>query len=749
MNGNRTIRFLMVSIEFILSLGKLCFTPDPRLLPLPKSNFSKLEMRDKTRLQEAIRTVVCVMAIFVVGISAYSNSMRSPFLFDDIGRIVEEPSIRTLWPPSVSMQASNRPFAQYTFAINYAIHALDVWGYHAGNLGIHLASALFLFGFAVLTLKRCEPRYQKHRTLFSLSIALIWVAHPLNTQAVTYIIQRLESLMGLAFLATLFCFAVSQTAKVHWPWLLLSILACAFGMGCKEVMVSAPLVILWYDRAFVAGSWSEIFSKRSYFYLLMAATWGVLAWCMLHYQQDYASGTLWVVSGLTSWTYLLSQSTVLLHYLSLAIWPVGQCVYPAWPISHSIQEVYPQFFCMSVLFGATLWATLRRPKWGFLGGCFFLILAPTSSVIPIKDLAFEHRMYLPLAACVAIVAMGSYELLLRLGARESVASRWHLGASLAITFVFGLVTFERNKVYESEISVWKDTLVKSPRNVTVWVGLAGLFAKEKRFDEAKAHFTRAIEIAPDDAIANANFAGMLIELKEYDRAGQLLERAFQSDPNCMDAIVNMAHLQMRLGDFAEAAKYYSVAAKGRPRDEALQSCLVTSLIGFGNSTEAERISLGNLGMHPFSARANVDYASALIAGGNSAQAVQYCEKAISIDDNLAAAHATLAMLESTPDKAIMRMKKAIELEPASCEYNRWIADQLLSIDPLDAVRHLEIALQSEPNNIELLLKLGSAWDAGGRPEKGLPYLEKVTRLLPDWSEAREILEQLRRAIKNP
>jgi tetratricopeptide (TPR) repeat protein len=281
------------------------------------------------------------------------------------------------------------------------------------------------------------------------------------------------------------------------------------------------------------------------------------------------------------------------------------------------------------------------------------------------------------------------------------------------------------------------------------VGLGGLLAKEKRYAEACEHFEHALEIAPNAPSANANYAGLLIEMKNYELAGQHLERAFQNNPNDLDAIVNMAHLQTRLENFAEAVKYYQAAVLGIPNDEELQSSLIASLIRSGSLSHAVTSSHDHLDRRPNSAKANVDYASALIASGRNAEAVAFCERAIALDDQLSTAHATLATLETVPDKAIERMKRAVSLEPMSFDYNRALGDMLMGTRPLDAVGHFEIALQTEPDCVEVLLRIGGAWDACGYPEKGIPYLERVTQLLPDWVEARQSLEALRKRFERP
>ena len=706
-------------------------------------------MSERFTIRKAVLKFLCIAIITAAGIAAYSNTMQVPFLFDDVVRIQDEPSIRTLWPPSVAMSNSNRPFAQYSFAINYAVHEYAVWGYHAVNLGIHVVAAWFLFGFTKRTLNRCGSAYSDIAGLLAFSVAFVWVVHPLNTQAVTYIIQRLESLMGLAYIATLYFFARSQDSSRSWPWLLCSAVACSVGMGCKEVMVSAPLIVLWYDRAFISKSWREIIARRSRFYLLLASSWGVLAWSMLHYRLDYTNGSLLQVEGLTPWTYLLSQSTVLVHYLWLSFWPMGQCVYPAWPISRSILDVWPQLIVVGAMLIATLWAIVRQPRWGFLGGCFFLVLAPTSSVIPIQDLAFEHRMYLPLAALVAFVLLAFHVGMLKMGMSRSLSIRMHLGFVIAIGIALGVTSFERNKVYVSEISVWKDTLVKSPGNIKVWVGLGGVFAKEKRYEEAREHFVRALEIAPNDSKANANFAGMLIELREYNFAGQHLERAFQSNAMDLDAITNMGHLQARLENFGEAARYYERAVEGFPKEEELQSCLIASYIRSGNITEAERCSLSNLDRQPNSAKANIDYASTLIAIERKEQAIAFCERAIVLDAGLSTAYATLSVIVADPDKAIELMARAIAIEPKSFDFNRTMGDMLLETKPMDSVKYYAMAIQADPDSVEVLLKIGAAWDACGNPEKGIPYLERVTQLLPDWVEARDSLKTLRQSVGKP
>lgn len=319
-----------------------------------------------------------------------------------------------------------------------------------------------------------------------------------------------------------------------------------------------------------------------------------------------------------------------------------------------------------------------------------------------------------------------------------------------VAIALGVTAYERNKVKVSEGDALADMQDKAAsRDPSAWLEIAGKLIKEKKYAEARIPFERALEIAPHDADANAGYAGVLIEVGEYELGSKHLERAIQSDANHLDAMTKMGHLQSNLGNFKGAAKCFEAAVLSSPNDEDLQSCLIASHIRGGNLSDAERFSHANLEIRPNSAKANVDYASVLVAMAENAKAIEYCEKAIALDDGLSTAHATLATLEPDPEKARRHLLRAIELEPLSFAYNQTLGDMLMEIAPKEAIEKYETALKSAPDSVEVLLKIGAAWDACGQPAKGIPYLERVTKLLPDWDEARQSLELLRRANSSP
>jgi hypothetical protein len=289
-----------------------------------------------------------------------------------------------------------------------------VWGYHLSNLTIHILAALVLFGVVRQTLvsERLREQFGRAATGLSLTVALIWTVHPLQTESVTYIIQRTESLMGLFLLLTLYCAIRSFDSPRPRRWQVAAVLACALGMGSKEVMIGAPILVLLYDWIFVGSSFREIWRRRWALYAGLAATWVLLALLVATGQARQA-----VISAsfaqLGSSAYAKTQCGVILYYLRLSLWPHPLVVdYNDWPIAKTAMDFVPWAVVLGAMLCATLVALWRRSWLGFPGAWFLIILAPSSSLIPIiSEPAAERRMYLPLAAVVVLITVIGYKFL--------------------------------------------------------------------------------------------------------------------------------------------------------------------------------------------------------------------------------------------------------------------------------------------------------------------------------------------------
>lgn len=425
---------------------------------------------------------------------AYSNCYHGVFLLDDSRSIHDNPHIRTLWPLSEPLFGGinvARPLVSLSLAINYAIGGVNEIGYHAFNVGVHLLAALALFGVARRTLLRTP--FSEHAASLAGGIAVLWSLHPLQTQSVTYIIQRSEAMMGMFLLLSLYCFirGTDEAARNPRLWRAACVLACACGMACKQSMFAAPFLILLYDRTFVGGTFGAALRKRWLTHAALMATWGVLIFTIVKTPTLLGAG--FGQSGITPMQYALSQCGVLLHYLFLSFWPGPLCLDYWWPVAKTAGEVIPGAIVILTLLALTGWALVRRPPWGFVGAWFFLILAPSSSVMPIVDLAFEQRMYLSLASIACVVTVVLFRLCQRISERPLVR---FAAAVFVLAAALGVRTFVRNIDYASQLSMWGDVVAKRPNSPRGHNNYGLALFHDQQFDAAELHYRRALELEP-------------------------------------------------------------------------------------------------------------------------------------------------------------------------------------------------------------------------------------------------------------
>ncbi len=480
-----------------------------------------------------------IAGLLIAGLIAYANSFTGVMLFDDESSIVKAQNIRQLWPLTAHL-AQPRPVLVLTFAINYAVGGLDVLGYHVVNLAIHLLAGLALFGVIrrTLTLPRFQGAYERDASLLAFVVSLLWLIHPLQTGSVTYIVQRAESLMGLLYLTALYAVIRGAQAARGWPWYIGSILAFSVGIATKEVIVTAPIVFLLYDRVFLSTSWREVLRKRWAFYTLPylpGVVWLFLR--LLPVLTPSATDAVMPASaglnveGLTPWLYARTQPEIILHYLRLVFWPHPLILNYEWPVDHDSGGIFLSFLSIAVLIGISVWALKAYPSIGFLGLTFFILLAPTSSLIPIRDLAFEHRMYLPLACVLTLVIFGV----------RRVANRWRTprfflpGLLICVVLASVVGTLARNRDYQSPYTMWTSILDHYPRNYRSLANLGTASYREQKFEQALAYYTRAIEIKDDDSIVLYNLGMALQKSGKQKEAETIYRHAIDGNPPGLQA----------------------------------------------------------------------------------------------------------------------------------------------------------------------------------------------------------------------
>lgn len=456
------------------------------------------------------------LIIPLAGLIAYHNSFSGPFIFDDRVSILENPNICR--PASLGMALSappeihplvHRPLVALSLAINYQLSRFDVWSYHAFNLGIHLLAALILFGLLRRTL--LSPRLKNHfgSAAYPLAwiVALAWVVHPLNTQAVNCIIRRSELLMALFYLGVLYSVNRSATTTHRGFWQVSAVVSCFLGMASKEIMVTAPVMALLYERVFLAQSFKEILSRHWKLYAGLFAAWIFLG-IMLITGPSFAEAGFHFPQ-LTFRTNLETQTAVLCHYFRLAFWPHPLVLDYDWAIARSLAEVLPQAFCMGGLLLASLLSFFYRPEFGFLGLGFFLLLAPTSLLPILTEIAAEHRVYLPLAGILAGAVVAGYGFF-----RGRIRTRFQILLVVGIVIALTGLTLQRNEDYRSGVSIWQDTASKRPRNFNAHYNLGVELLREERFQEAQQSFRQAIGLRPSDFKAHYNYEFAMKKLGE-------------------------------------------------------------------------------------------------------------------------------------------------------------------------------------------------------------------------------------------
>lgn len=526
-------------------------------------------------LPPAALGVLLVAAVFL----AYANVLTAPFLFDDLSAVVTNPTIRrfgtALAPPADGTSVTGRPLVNLSFALNHAVSGLQPWSYHALNIAIHASAALALFGLARRTLARHSDAGEA--AALAVVLALLWALHPLQTESVSLVSQRTESLCGLFYLLALYAFARAMESATPRRWLAGSVAACFAGMASKEVAVTAPLLVLLYDRTFSSGSVSAAWQLRRGYYVALACAWLLLAWLVLG-----SGGTRGDAAGLglgvSSWEYLLKQCEAVVLYLRLSVWPHPLIVDYGGAVVTSWTDVWWQGLVVLSLLAATAWALVRRPMAGFLGAWFFVILAPSSSFVPlVSQTVAEHRMYLPLAALLAL-------------SLQAVAARGGTRLTLGIGLVLGLaaggLTFARNRVFHDELSLWTDTVAKAPANMRAHNNLGIALDEAGRAEEAAVHFQAAVRLAPHDADAQLNLCSVLVRLGRAAEALPHGEKAVALRPGSAGAQLNLAAALAALDRPAGAAVHYEEALRLDPQAVDVARPLAAAHRELGNRAAA-------------------------------------------------------------------------------------------------------------------------------------------------------------------
>jgi len=603
------------------------------------------------------------LVVIVAGVVAYANCFSGPFIFDDMVGIVNNPAIGSL---DRCMLRSTRPLVDLTLHFNYVLGGFNPAEYRLLNVAVHILAGLFLAGLVSRTVRlpMFGGKWNDNAVIMGSVAGAVWVAHPLQTESVTYVIQRSESMAGMFTLLSLYCFVRSMESAMATRWKIMSVASCVLAMLSKPVAVVTPALILMFDAFFAAGSIATAIEERRGYYCARAATWLVPV-LILARAASFVTSAGPGMNIAPPWMYLLAQTQVILHYIRLAYWPNDLCIDYVWLPPESPPDLAPYALAVAIGTLVIVWFALRKHPLAFAGTWFLLTLAPTSSVFPIADFAAEHRMYLPLAGIVVFTVFAVFYLLKRLIANDRAFAACAGCVAVVLIIALGARTAVRNADYASAISMMRSVVEKRPGNFRAHLSYVGELLHAERYDEAataaRAMLARINEqinsgkvrytVGPASSVyylpvVHNHLGRALLGLSRPDEAQKQFEEAIRLDPGEKTYRYNMA-LSLLVLD---------------KNDEALMH-LNAALLSDKNYSMAHELS-GNI----------------LERQAKYVEAIQHYKQALESPHPRLTARCSMAWLLATcPDDSIRDGQKALELASSINEETKYASFRALDI----------------------------------------------------------------------
>ena len=717
---------------------------------------------------------------------AFGPASRAPFDFDDIGSIVENALIRhlgsfpgALRTPPGGTAVSGRPLANLSFTANYAVerwHSVaaaaapsDSTGYHVVNIALHVIVALLLFGVIRRTVRLQQfGDWSAAADRIAGVASAIWLVHPIQTEAIDYVSQRTEVLASLFVVATLYAairaFADSDSGRTAWS--IAAIVSSAAGMASKEVAIVAPLLVILYDRAFVFEDWRAPLQDRPRRALYLGLV-AMMAISIRLVAAGARGGTAGIDAGVPWYTYLYTQGWAIWHYLRLLAWPTGLAFdYGRTPI-HDPRGAFGLvgLACLAV---ATI-AAWRRPAWrwlGFLGAWFFVLLAPSSSIVPIRtEIAAERRVYLASIAVIVLVVVAIEYAVERWNggmverrrndatgtqaARRPHAGSWTLAVGFAIAAVLTLVSAGRSALYANLVDRWSNAVVVTPTNGRAYDNLASALLRENppRVATADSVLHRAMLVDSTFAPAWVRASTIALAERRLGDARSLLERALVVHPGDAAATGEMGKVLLAQQKPDSALPYLTRFADVEPTADALTNVGVAYLM-LHRLPAAVPVLQRAAALDPTRVDARRDLASALIEQDRGAEALPYIEQAARFDSTsgVTLALLSLAYAQANQADAAARAAASAMVNAANNPVVFVFAGRALSTIGRfgDASNAFVRAINLDRSNPEALTRLAMAQAALGKPAVARHLLGEVLDVLPNYPLAVRALESSQR-----
>jgi len=714
-----------------------------------------------------VRSLAVLLLLSLLATLIYSNTFSIPFQFDDADNIVENPQVKDL--ANFFDLSGSRYVGFVSFALNYSVGGLQVFGYHLVNLFIHIANSFLVYSL-VLLLFKAESHHSPLTTQdlqlttapwIALATALLFVAHPIQTQAVTYIVQRFASLVTLFYLFTVVCYLkwrlASSEARSRFLWYGGAVLSTILAMKTKENSFTLPFMILLMEavffRPFTKKRWVALIPFLLTLPIIPLSHPGAIG----EGEAGFAQGT----AEISRSDYLFTQFRVIVTYIRLLFLPIQQNLDYDYPISHSILEpvVLLSFLFLLSLFALSLFlifdsrltthnSQLRPMAFGVLW--FFLTLSIESSIIPIQDVIFEHRLYLPSVGFFMALSVG-----LMMGRqwlqRQGIPAAWGVIGLGAAVLVLSATTYQRNLVWHDAMTLWQDVVHKAPQKPRGHNNLGLAYQDKGMLEAAIQEFQIALRLRPNYVMARNNLGSAYVVQGRLEEATQEFQIALRLRPNFAEGHYNLGSASMTQGRLEEAIQEFQNALRLRPDYAKARNNLGTAFAMQGRLEEATREFQNALRHQPDYADAYYNLGIVYQNLGNLEKAIEQYQNALKLKPDFAPAYHGLGnayVTQGRTEEAIQAFLMALRLQPDLAEAHYNLGNAYAAQGHLkEAIQAFLTALRLQPDLAEAHNSLGNAYRQQGQIDEARGAFEQALQIKPDFPIARQALESLPKSAK--
>lgn len=693
---------------------------------------------------------LALILFFAIGFLIYSNSFQVSFRFDDRNFISDKMNVRDIgriWREGDTF----RKIPYLTFALNYQWTADKVWSWHLVNLLLHLATTLLVWGLSRATWRSpvfvLHP-WKDHAEGLSLLAGILFLCHPVQTSAVTYVYQRMIVIATLFHVLALYAYA---KARIDRRFEMFGLAAVAAVLACftKQVNMSLPLTLLLYEAAFASRSLRELLRRWPIFLGFIVVPTAIYLWVFkAGLVKTFLSGSLRelypsnINSYLTWSQWIPTQFNVMRTYFRLMVFPMNQTFDYDYPIANGFLEpsVLISLFLFSSLMAAGIWSWRRYRLVAF--GLFFMLATLLPEFFAIRDTIFEYRMYLPMVG-FALLAPSAVQALIADFRKTAIV------CSLLLA-VLSTTAFARNAVWANEEKFWLEDIQHSPSKGRPYYSLGVYYALRNEHDKAVPYYIKAIELWPNFADAYSNLGKSLENTGHMKDAIFYYEKAVELDPTLPQALNNLGSALIREGRYEEARKAYQEAINRRPDNYETLNNMGSAYAQQKKYDEAYRWYLKAAKANPKYAQAQNNLGSIMSLRGDAREAEKYYKEAIRLQPGFFEAYDNLAVLyagQKRYEDAIREYRQALSIQPDYPTSNNNVASLLAQLGKnKEAEQYYLRAIRSKPDYVDAFINLANVYVVLDRFADAQKKISEVLRLQPGNKTALEMQSLIQKKI---